>query len=211
MTEEERARLEKARKTNRKRILIAAAVIAVAVIVTLLIYEFGSRNPIKPEHNSTPMTTDSMDKAAVVFGEMHFYPDSDLVTKITLQDFPTVDYDSMEVVQSGKWENYYPEADRLIIECSNGVILTIVKSVKRTDKFGEEFFEERFPEGYTYNEMIAYSDFEIRSGYPFLFACEPSEEGDEYIYTYGFEVNDMTEEEGKAAITEVLESLRSYE
>ena len=55
------------------------------------------------------------------------------------------------------------------------------------------------------------SDFEIRSGYPFLFACEPSEEGDEYIYTYGFEVNDMTEEEGKAAITEVLESLRSYE
>ena len=142
MTEEERARLEKARKTNRKRILIAAVVIAVAVIVTLLIYEIGSRNPVKPEHNSTPMTKDRMDKAAVGFGKMHFYPDSDLVIKITLQDFPTVDYDSMELVQSGKWENYYPEADRLIIECSNGVILTIVKSVKRTDKSGEEFFEE---------------------------------------------------------------------
>src|SRR5699024_7312491 len=133
MTEEEKIALEKARRANRKKILIAAVVIAVAVIVTLLIYEFGSRNQIRPEDNSTPMTTDSMDKAAVVFGEMHFYPDSDLVTKITLQDFPTVDYDSMELVQSGKWENYYPEADRLIIECSNGVILTIVKSVKRTD------------------------------------------------------------------------------
>ena len=211
MTEEERARLEKARKTNRKRILIAAAVIAVAVIVTLLIYEFGSRNPIDDDPGWPLMTTDSMEDGATVYGKMHFYPEEELVTKVSLRDFDPIDVESMELLSEGRWEKYSPDADRLIIECSNGVILTIVKSVKRTDKSGEEFFEERFPEGYTYNEMIAYSDFEIRSGYPFLFACEPSEEGDEYIYTYGFEVNDMTEEEGKAAITEVLESLRSYE
>lgn len=211
MTEEERARLEKARKTNRKRILIAAVVIAVAVIVTLLIYEFGSRNPIDDDPGWPLMTTDSMEDGATVYGKMHFYPEEELVTKVSLRDFDPIDVESMELLSEGRWEKYSPDADRLIIECSNGVILTIVKSVKRTDKSGEEFFEERFPEGYTYNEMIAYSDFEIRSGYPFLFACEPSEEGDEYIYTYGFEVNDMTEEEGKAAITEVLESLRSYE
>ena len=211
MTEEERARLEKARKTNRKKILIAAAVIAVAVIVTLLIYEFGSRNPIDDDPGWPLMTTDSMEDGATVYGKMHFYPEEELVTKVSLRDFDPIDVESMELLSEGRWEKYSPDADRLIIECSNGVILTIVKSVKRTDKSGEEFFEERFPEGYTYNEMIAYSDFEIRSGYPFLFACEPSEEGDEYIYTYGFEVNDMTEEEGKAAITEVLESLRSYE
>ena len=211
MTEEERARLEKARKTNRKRILIAAVVIAVAVIVTLLIYEFGSRNPIDDDPGWPYMVTDSMEDGATVYGKMHFYPEEELVTKVSLRDFDPIDVESMELLSEGRWEKYSPDADRLIIECSNGVILTIVKSVKRTDKSGEEFFEERFPEGYTYNEMIAYSDFEIRSGYPFLFACEPSEEGDEYIYTYGFEVNDMTEEEGKAAITEVLESLRSYE
>lgn len=211
MTEEERARLEKARKTNRKRILIAAAVIAVAVIVTLLIYEFGSRNPIDDDPGWPLMTTDSMEDGATVYGKMHFYPEEELVTKVSLRVFDPIDVESMELLSEGRWEKYSPDADRLIIECSNGVILTIVKSVKRTDKSGEEFFEERFPEGYTYNEMIAYSDFEIRSGYPFLFACEPSEEGDEYIYTYGFEVNDMTEEEGKAAITEVLESLCSYE
>lgn len=211
MTEEEKIALEKARRANRKKILIAAVVIAVAVIVTLLIYEFGSRNPIDDDPGWPLMTTDSMEDGATVYGKMHFYPEEELVTKVSLRDFDPIDVESMELLSEGRWEKYSPDADRLIIECSNGVILTIVKSVKRTDKSGEEFFEERFPEGYTYNEMIAYSDFEIRSGYPFLFACEPSEEGDEYIYTYGFEVNDMTEEEGKAAITEVLESLRSYE
>ena len=211
MTEEEKIALEKARRANRKKILIAAVVIAVAVIVTLLIYEFGSRNPIKPEHNSTPMTTDSMDKAAVVFGDMHFYPDSDLVTKITLQDFPLVDYDSMELVQSGKWENYYPEADRLIIECSNGVVLTIAKIGKRSKIYGDEYFAVQFPNGYEYNGMIAYGAMEMRSKGPFLYGSEKTDENDEYEYSYWFEASGMTQEAGYQAIAEILESLRSYE
>ena len=211
MTEEERARLEKARKTNRKRILIAAVVIAVAVIVTLLIYEFGSRNPIDDDPGWPLMTTDSMEDGATVYGKMHFYPEEELVTKVSLRVFDPTDDESMKLLSEGKWEKYDPEADEIKIVCKNGVTLTIAKFGKHSKIYGEEYFAEQFPNGYEYNGMIAYGTMEMRSEGPFLYGSEKTDENDEYEYSYWFEASGMTQEAGYQAIAEILESLRSYE
>ena len=211
MTEEEKIALEKARRANRKKILIAAVVIAVAVIVTLLIYEFGSRNPIDDDPGWPLMTTDSMEDGATVYGKMHFYPEEELVTKVSLRDFDPIDVESMELLSEGRWEKYSPDADRLIIECSNGVILTIAKIGKRSKIYGDEYFAVQFPNGYEYNGMIAYGAMEMRSKGPFLYGSEKTDENDEYEYSYWFEASGMTQEAGYQAIAEILESLRSYE
>ena len=215
MTEQERARLEKARKTNRKRILIAAVVIAVAVIVTLLIYEFGSRNPIDDDPGWPLMTTDSMEDGAVVFGKDRYYPEEDLVTKVSLRVFDPTDDESMKLLSEGKWEKYNPEADEISILCKNGVTLTISKSWKRSERSREEFIADRFPDGYLVDDgTIAFSYMENREGSAFMFGYEFAENEDDHYYVYCLyapDDPDMTYEEGSTAINAIFDSLRQYE
>ena len=211
MTEEERARLEKARKTNRKRILIAAVVIAVAVIVTLLIYEFGSRNPIDDDPGWPYMVTDSMEDGATVFGKSHFYPAAEFVKEVTLIDREPVDEESMKLMQDGRWEKYDPEAEEIRIECHNGVVLTIAKFWKGSSMSKVEYYSEVFPNGYIEADNLAYAGIENRDGEAFLFVSEFSDGEDKYHYSYWFEAEDMTYEEGSTAINAIFDSLRQYE